>query len=240
MQHLTSLELSLHCHDTDQGFAECTHTLTTLRSLTLTGTARSAISAEIVECLPALGQLTRLSLSETLRECILRFPSGIVDLALDSCRGFHSSLPQALLSMSSLTSLKIVNANEQQVFRSGCIQPSHLFQRLEQLKTLVTWNVALDQPSLDALATLSGLAELRFTECDAQVESCRFATQFSRFANLKVLELPFVPRLADDEVDLLKRSSCRLRELHVPRSSFLNAEARSALFRAFPCLRRLM
>ena len=240
MHHLTSLELCLHCNETNQGFAQCMLTLTTLRSLTLTGMTHSAVSAEIVDRLTALEQLRRLSLSETLRECRLRFPTGIVDLALDSHHGFHSDLPRVLSSMLNLTCLRIINASELPLFRSGRTQPSCLFQRLEKLRTLVTWNVILDQPSLDVLATLSGLTELRFTECEAQVESCRFSTQLGRFPNLKVVELPFVPRLVDCEVDLLRQNSCGLREMHVPRSCFLSAEARAALFRAFPCLRRIL
>ena len=217
--------------------------LTSLRSLDLfaCGWSSTGISFEITTRLSVLTQLTKLHLNDLQGSPAPRLPNGIVDLSISSGQSFPEDLADKLVDLTNLTSLRISSQEEAHLFHSGGVTPLHLFMELGQLKRLKTYNITMDRPFLDAFKALTGLTELRICDIEQRVDHEVFCQQLRLLSNLKAIRIPFPAKmLVDGEYRVPRGCLTKIREIErfSGRDDVDNA-TRSAMMKAFPCLRKL-
>ena len=239
LSRLTELEASSPYGDGNHTFAGCTTALTGLRSLTLAKGSSSSVSTEATQCLTALSRLTRLCLGAIAATTgrSLRLPTTLVDLSLSFHQEPHLGTSQVLMSLPNLCSLEINSSGIMHLLQSDGVTPSCFFKRLNKLRALKTQNVVLCPHCLEALAAMSDLTELRFSEPKTHVDLDLIRALLSS-PNLKVLRIPS-PQLLIDQLMRGELKGCfpGLREFCFPGNCILDAGMQSALLKSFPCLR---
>ena len=216
-------------------FCHTVSLLTGLESLSLSRSLAWRYPLKVVDRIAVLTQLTRLKLSAIPRVRSLRRLTKMVDLEICSHNNLTRDVLAALLHVPSLTSLKLTILGESHAFRSRSVEPSHLFGQLTALKTLVLRRVTPDDACIEAIGGLPDLTELRFDTHESR-DLSRFYAQLKSLSNLRVLEVPLSWPFTDPQVGLLEGCMPRLREIK-SKESFLEAEVRETLQKAFPCLR---
>ena len=235
IHHLSELDIFMTNPKHAEAFFHTVSLLTGLESLSFRQSLAWRYPLKVVDRIAVLTQLTRLKLSAIPRLRSLRRLTKMVDLEI--C--FHNNLTRdvlaALLRMPSLASLKLTILGESHAFRSRSVEPSRLFGQLAALKTLVLRRVTPDDACIEAIGGLPDLTELRFDTHESR-DLSRFYAQLKSLSNLRVLEVPLSWPFTDPQVGLLEGCMPRLREIK-SKESFLEAEVRETLQKAFPCLR---
>ena len=237
IHHLTELDISITNRKNVKAFFHSVSLLTGLKSLNLSQPSRWYYPS-MVDRIALLTQLTRLSLGMVPCVRSLRLLTGMVDLEISSSHNLMTDVLAALLHMPSLTSLKLTNLGEAHALCSRSVTPSRLFGQLTALKTLVLRKVTPDDACIEAIGGLPDLTELRFDMHETRSLS-HFYAQLKHLSNLRVLAVPLPWPFTDPQVGLLEGCLPRLRKIKF-KESFLDAEARATLLKAFPCLRCLI
>ena len=212
MHHLTRLDFTARSERDEQAFAESMPSLTGLKSLTLSSLNTPGISSEITKRLTVLTHLARLCLHD-LQDHTLCFPKEIVDLELSSPKTFPQDLPEELVDLTNLTSLRMHSDRGMRLFHSDALTPYRFFNGLRQLKTLTLWNACLDHPSLDAFAAMPGLTELNLGGRNAQMDDRLVCQQLCLLSNLKMLTIPVPEMLINSEVVVSRACLPKIRRI---------------------------
>ena len=176
------------------------------------------IERHVVTHLPRLKNLKHFSLflygeSIDLRNLVAALSKKIVDLELSSRKTFPKDLPEELVDLTNLTSLRMHSDRQMRLFHSDALTPIRFFNGLRQLKTLTLWNACLDRPSLDAFAAMTGLTELNLGGRYAQMDDRLVCQQLCLLSNLKMLAIPVPEMLIDSEVVVSRACLPKIRRI---------------------------
>ena len=238
IHHLSELDIFMTNPKHVETFFRTVSLITGLKSLIVDQSLAWRYPLNMVDQIAVLTQLTRLKLAAIPCMTSLHRLTKMVDLEISSYNNVMTDVLEALLHMPSLTSLKLTNLGEAHALCSRSVVPTRLFGQLTALKTLVLQKVTLDDACIEAIGGLPDLTELRFDMHGTRSLS-HFYAQLKYLSNLRVLAVPLPWPFTDPQVGLLEGCLPRLRKIMF-KESFLDAEARATLLKAFPCLRCLI
>ena len=126
--------------------------------------------------------------------------------------------------------------------RKACYVPSHMFLRMESLRSLSLMKVDVDLNLFEALASLKHLTEFRLC-CHADAALARlsgFYGNANRLQNLLFLRLDILDPYQQSVLECLSGVQLsRLQVLELPRCR-LDDDQKNNLFSRFPSLRRFL
>ena len=239
MQHLTHLYFSATEERDNRALAECIFSLTELRSLTLWKHAAAPdISPETTDRLTLLTHLTQLSLGYVSEAHSLCFPTGIVDLTLDSKERLPLDLAQSIGNLRNLRALKLgshCTMDVRKVTRGFSLYCSVEDPRF--LDRLMTDTVLMNDNFLHVLGSLTGLTTL-VLRSRKRVDPYIVCPRLSPLSNLRKLEIYSRCDYSMSGKGMPQFSLPKLRALTLPIMS-TSIHQHQKIWEPFPCLYRV-